>query len=242
MAQVEKLCDSICLINDGRAVLAARCAKSRPTYRAQPRVVEFEGSADFLKSEEIAEAKNYSRPRRDPAEGTWRTRRSCCTRPQPLPPFTGSNWSSLHSKDHYQDSGRGRPMRTSRSCDCQAGIPGAGSEQGLQVFNHGAAGGARSCFWHQLPSSLAWDASSTNGVSPAAMLALGQRSFATAADKRQRTPRSGRHCGAGKTRKTATANRAGRDQGDRRVAVDLKRPPGGVRTATYYSQIRRRLS
>ena len=60
MDQVEKLCDSICLINDGRAVLAGKVREIKATYERNRVVVEFEGSADFLKSEEIAEAKNYS--------------------------------------------------------------------------------------------------------------------------------------------------------------------------------------
>jgi ABC-2 type transport system ATP-binding protein len=60
MDQVEKLCDSICLINDGRAVLAGKVREIKATYERNRVVVEFEGSAEFLKSEEIAEAKNYS--------------------------------------------------------------------------------------------------------------------------------------------------------------------------------------
>jgi ABC-2 type transport system ATP-binding protein len=60
MDQVEKLCDSICLINHGRAVLAGRVREIKATYERNRVVVEFEGSAAFLKSDEIAEAKNYS--------------------------------------------------------------------------------------------------------------------------------------------------------------------------------------
>jgi ABC-2 type transport system ATP-binding protein len=60
MDQVEKLCDSICLINNGKAVLAGRVREIKATYERNRVVVEFEGSADFLQSEEIAEAKNYS--------------------------------------------------------------------------------------------------------------------------------------------------------------------------------------
>ncbi len=60
MDQVEKLCDSICLINNGKAVLAGRVREIKATYERNRLVVEFEGSAAFLKSEEIAEAKNYS--------------------------------------------------------------------------------------------------------------------------------------------------------------------------------------
>src|SRR6202021_2270207 len=60
MDQVEKLCDSICLINKGEAVLAGRGREIKSRYERNHVSVEFEGSADFLKSAEIAEAKNFS--------------------------------------------------------------------------------------------------------------------------------------------------------------------------------------
>jgi ABC-2 type transport system ATP-binding protein len=60
MDQVEKLCDSICLINNGEAVLAGRMRDIKATYERNRVIVEFEGSAEFLKSDEIEEAKNYS--------------------------------------------------------------------------------------------------------------------------------------------------------------------------------------
>ncbi len=60
MDQVEKLCDSICLINNGEAVLSGRMREIKSRYERNRVIVEFEGSADFLKSEEIAEANNYS--------------------------------------------------------------------------------------------------------------------------------------------------------------------------------------
>src|SRR3984957_7234742 len=60
MDQVEKLCDSICLINKGEAVLAGRVREIKTRYPRNRIVVEFEGSADFLKSPEIAEAQNFS--------------------------------------------------------------------------------------------------------------------------------------------------------------------------------------
>jgi ABC-2 type transport system ATP-binding protein len=60
MDQVEKLCDSICLINNGEAVLAGRVREIKATYERNRVIVEFEGNADFLKSDEIAEAKNFS--------------------------------------------------------------------------------------------------------------------------------------------------------------------------------------
>jgi ABC-2 type transport system ATP-binding protein len=60
MDQVEKLCDSICLINNGEAVLAGRVREIKSRYERNHVIVEFEGSADFLASAEIAQAKNFS--------------------------------------------------------------------------------------------------------------------------------------------------------------------------------------
>ncbi len=60
MDQVEKLCDSICLINNGQAVLAGRVREIKATYERNRIIMEFEGSAEFLKSAEIEESKNYS--------------------------------------------------------------------------------------------------------------------------------------------------------------------------------------
>jgi ABC-2 type transport system ATP-binding protein len=60
MDQVEKLCDSICLINGGRAVLAGKVREIKSRYERDHVIVEFEGSAEFLRSQEIAEAKNFA--------------------------------------------------------------------------------------------------------------------------------------------------------------------------------------
>jgi len=60
MDQVEKLCDSICLINNGNAVLAGKVREIKATYERNRVIVEFEGSASFLSSDEVAEATNYS--------------------------------------------------------------------------------------------------------------------------------------------------------------------------------------
>ncbi len=60
MEQVEKLCDSISLINNGEAVLAGKVREIKGRYERDHVIVEFEGSADFLRSEEIAEAKNFA--------------------------------------------------------------------------------------------------------------------------------------------------------------------------------------
>jgi ABC-2 type transport system ATP-binding protein len=60
MDQVEKLCDSICLINKGEAVLAGRVREIKSRYERNHVIVEFEGSPAFLSSDEIAEARNFS--------------------------------------------------------------------------------------------------------------------------------------------------------------------------------------
>jgi len=60
MDQVEKLCDAICLINNGEAVLEGNLREIKGRYERNRIIVEFEGNPAFLNSEEIAEAKNYS--------------------------------------------------------------------------------------------------------------------------------------------------------------------------------------
>jgi ABC-2 type transport system ATP-binding protein len=60
MDQVEKLCDTICLIDNGRAVLAGKVREIKAGYERNRIIVEFEGSAEFLKSDQILEAENYS--------------------------------------------------------------------------------------------------------------------------------------------------------------------------------------
>ena len=60
MDQVEKLCDSICLIDKGQAVLAGKVREIKSRYERNHVMVEFEGSEAFLQSAEVAEAKNFS--------------------------------------------------------------------------------------------------------------------------------------------------------------------------------------
>jgi len=60
MDQVEKLCESICLINNGQAVLAGKVRDIKSRYERNHVIVEFDGSPAFLASEEVAEAKNFS--------------------------------------------------------------------------------------------------------------------------------------------------------------------------------------
>jgi ABC-2 type transport system ATP-binding protein len=60
MDQVEKLCESICLINNGEAVLGGRMRQVKGQYKRDHLIVEFEGNPAFLESEEVAQAKNFS--------------------------------------------------------------------------------------------------------------------------------------------------------------------------------------
>ena len=60
MDQVEKLCDTICLINKGEAVLSGKMREIKSRYERNRIIVEFEGDAGFLNSVEIAEFKNFS--------------------------------------------------------------------------------------------------------------------------------------------------------------------------------------
>lgn len=60
MDQVEKLCDAICLINGGEAVLSGKMREVKSRFGRNHLIVEFEGSAEFLKSDEIAEANNFA--------------------------------------------------------------------------------------------------------------------------------------------------------------------------------------
>ena len=60
MDQVEKLCDSICLVDRGRAVLEGRVREIKASYGRNRVIIEFEGSSSFLNSPEIAESSNFS--------------------------------------------------------------------------------------------------------------------------------------------------------------------------------------
>src|ERR1700726_142581 len=53
MDQVEKLCDTICLVNQGRAVLAGKMREIKSSYERNRIIVEFEGDTSFLQSSEI---------------------------------------------------------------------------------------------------------------------------------------------------------------------------------------------
>src|ERR1700727_2969507 len=59
MDQVEKLCDSICLIDHGAPVLAGRRREIKSRYERSRVIVQFEGSDAFLKHPAIEEYKSY---------------------------------------------------------------------------------------------------------------------------------------------------------------------------------------
>jgi ABC-2 type transport system ATP-binding protein len=60
MDQVEKLCDAICLINGGEAVLSGSMREVKSRYERNRVVMQFEGDSSFLQHPAIAEYKNYS--------------------------------------------------------------------------------------------------------------------------------------------------------------------------------------
>lgn len=53
MDQVEKLCDSICLINKGKAVLQGRLAEVKAQYGKNNVQIEYQGSGDFLEQKQL---------------------------------------------------------------------------------------------------------------------------------------------------------------------------------------------
>ena len=111
MDQVEKLCDSICLINNGEAVLSGNLREIKSRYERNHVIVEFEGSADFLKSDEIASAPTTTRAMRKSPSSPTATRKSCFTSPHPWPPFIVSSSSSLHSRKSLSRPWEAKPMR-----------------------------------------------------------------------------------------------------------------------------------
>src|SRR5579863_456968 len=60
MDQVEKLCDSICLVNNGEVVLSGTVREVKGSYERNRVIVEFDGCPDFLKSPDIETVANYS--------------------------------------------------------------------------------------------------------------------------------------------------------------------------------------
>jgi ABC-2 type transport system ATP-binding protein len=60
MDQVEKLCDSICLIHHGEAVLSGGMREVKSRYERNRVIVQYEGNDGFLQHPAIAEYKNYA--------------------------------------------------------------------------------------------------------------------------------------------------------------------------------------
>jgi ABC-2 type transport system ATP-binding protein len=60
MDQVEKLCDSICLIHRGRAVLSGGMREVKSRYERDRVIINFEGDDSFLRHPSIKDFKNYS--------------------------------------------------------------------------------------------------------------------------------------------------------------------------------------
>ena len=60
MDQVEKLCDAICLINRGKAVLSGSMREVKSRYERNHVVLHFEGDNSFLTHSSIAEYKDYA--------------------------------------------------------------------------------------------------------------------------------------------------------------------------------------
>lgn len=59
MDQVEKLCDTICLVNKGEAVLSGAMREVKSRYPRNRVILHYEGSNAFLDFPGIADAKNY---------------------------------------------------------------------------------------------------------------------------------------------------------------------------------------
>jgi ABC-2 type transport system ATP-binding protein len=60
MDQVEKLCDSICLIHRGHAVLSGGMREVKSRYERDRIIINFEGDDSFLRHPSIKDFKNYS--------------------------------------------------------------------------------------------------------------------------------------------------------------------------------------
>jgi ABC-2 type transport system ATP-binding protein len=59
MDQAEKLCDEICLIHRGKAVLSGRMRELKSRYERNRVIIDFEGDHGFLSHEAIAEHREY---------------------------------------------------------------------------------------------------------------------------------------------------------------------------------------
>jgi ABC-2 type transport system ATP-binding protein len=59
MDTVEKLCDSICLVNQGRTVLQGDLKQIKSSYGRSSIQVEYEGQVDFLTDSSLVQSSNY---------------------------------------------------------------------------------------------------------------------------------------------------------------------------------------
>jgi ABC-2 type transport system ATP-binding protein len=59
MDQVEKLCDEICLVHRGEAVLSGRMREVKSRYERNRVIIDFDGDDGFLSHESIAEYREY---------------------------------------------------------------------------------------------------------------------------------------------------------------------------------------
>jgi ABC-2 type transport system ATP-binding protein len=60
MDQVEKLCDEICLVHRGEAVLSGGMREVKSRYERNSVIIDFEGDNGFLSHESIADCRQYS--------------------------------------------------------------------------------------------------------------------------------------------------------------------------------------
>lgn len=62
MDQVERLCDAICLVNHGKAVLEGDLDHIRASYGRQDVMLEYQGESEFLQDQELVQSfNNYGR-------------------------------------------------------------------------------------------------------------------------------------------------------------------------------------
>ncbi len=98
MDQVEKLCDSICLINKGEAVLSGPRARDQVALRAQSHRRGVRGQApNFSKAPRLPKLKTSPGTPRSASRNTA-THKSCCAKPRPTRGSIALKWSSLRSK------------------------------------------------------------------------------------------------------------------------------------------------
>ena len=88
MDQVEKLCDSICLVDGGKAVLSGGMRELKSRYPRNHVVIDFEGGNSFVNHPAVQEYKAFAGPCRDSNCATAPTHRTCCGLPPRARRFT----------------------------------------------------------------------------------------------------------------------------------------------------------